>query len=109
MTMTIYSFKLQDVFCDPKLTVFAVLLMLMILFMVATFIYGCIVSFRVSKMIARGEFDITTAFTDNLNFASRVFSHDSVRRPLRKGVVCFAMVFIMGILITLYCAIFLIK
>lgn len=107
MTIELCRFSLQDVFCSLKLTVLAILLLVMMSLIVCSFVCGNIVGFRVWKLILRREFDLASAFVDNQNFISRILRHESVRRPLVKGVICLFVAVFIGFITMLYCVIFL--
>ena len=109
MTIELCRFSLQDIFCDLKLTLFLLLLLLMISSMACSFVYGNIAGFRVWKMISRHELDVTSAIVDNQNLIPRILSHDCVRRPLINGLAYLLMALVIGFTTMLYCVIFLAK
>ena len=107
MTIELFRFSLQDVFCSLKLTVLAILLLVIMSLMGCSFVCGNIAGFRVWKLISRRELDLASAFVDNQNFISRILRHECVRRPLVKGVMCLLMAVFIGFITMLYCVIFL--
>ena len=107
MTIELCRFSLQDVFCSLKLTVLAILLLVMMSLMGCSFVCGNIAGFRVWKLISRRELDLASAFVDNQNFFSRILRHESVRRPLVKGAVFLLMAIFIGFITMLYCVVFL--
>ena len=107
MTIELFRFSLQDVFCSLKLTVWAILLLVIMSLMGCSFVCGNIAGFRVWKLISRRELDLASAFVDNQNLISRILRHECVRRPLVKGVMCLLMAVFIGFITMLYCVIFL--
>ena len=107
MTIELCRFSLQDVFCSLRLTVLAILLLVIMALMGCAFVCGNIAGFRAWKLISRRELDLASAFADNQNFISRILGHERVRRPLVKGAVCLLMAVFIGFITMLYCVIFL--
>ena len=59
MTIELCRFSLQDVFCSLKLTVLAILLLVMMSLMGCSFVCGNIAGFRVWKLISRHRLLLT--------------------------------------------------
>ena len=107
MTIEICRFSWQDVFCDWKLTVLFLLVLLEISLMGCSFVCGNIASFRIWKMISRRELDWPPSLVDSQSFVARLLGADCVRRPLVKGLVCLLMALVTGFITMVYCVAFL--